>query len=467
MSGNESLWRSNMAKLKQISWPNLEDDLAPEALTEVTMKERKAKILNRMKTAGVECLIIYADLEHGSNFEYLVGFLPRFEEALLVLHATGEAYLILGNENLNKASKARIKNIPIHMPFFSLPNQPMNDRTVEEILGQSGIDNAKTIGIVGWKNFTSPVMENSKLFDTPNYLISAIQTIAPDAELTNETRLFIGDNGARTTMNANEFAHYEFGAALAGNCILDAMKEIRVGCSEMEIAENLSAYGQPHNVVTIMASGERFVGANIYPSNKKIQLGDTISMTTGFKGGLESRGAFAIAAADELPIGQKDYLEKIVYPYFDTVCHWLDSIHIGILGAELYQEIEAVFPSETYGWHLNPGHLCADEEWMSSPIYPGSLEKIRSGMLFQIDIIPSVPLYNGVSAESGIFLADEKLRKEIEEQYPDLWHRLKKRRKYMAEVLGIKLKEEILPTSAATAFCNPFLLDKSSAIVNA
>ncbi|MBM9834444.1 Xaa-Pro aminopeptidase, partial [Enterococcus faecalis] len=82
-----------------------------------------------------------------------------------------------------------------------------------------------------------------------------------------------------------------------------------------EIAENLSAYGQPHNVVTIMASGERFVGANIYPSNKKIQLGDTISMTTGFKGGLESRGAFAIAAADELPIGQKDYLEKIVYPY--------------------------------------------------------------------------------------------------------------------------------------------------------
>ncbi|MBM9832682.1 aminopeptidase P family N-terminal domain-containing protein, partial [Enterococcus faecalis] len=186
-----------------------------------TMKERKAKILNRMKTAGVECLIIYADLEHGSNFEYLVGFLPRFEEALLVLHATGEAYLILGNENLNKASKARIKNIPIHMPFFSLPNQPMNDRTVEEILGQSGIDNAKTIGIVGWKNFTSPVMENSKLFDTPNYLISAIQTIAPDAELTNETRLFIGDNGARTTMNANEFAHYEFGAALAGNCILD------------------------------------------------------------------------------------------------------------------------------------------------------------------------------------------------------------------------------------------------------
>ena len=48
-------------------------------------------------------MLIYGDLEHGSNFEYLTGFLPRFEEALLAVHQNGTAYLLLCNENLNKS----------------------------------------------------------------------------------------------------------------------------------------------------------------------------------------------------------------------------------------------------------------------------------------------------------------------------------------------------------------------------
>ena len=35
-----------------------------------------------MQEENFDILVIYADLEHGSNFEYLCGFLPRFEEAL-------------------------------------------------------------------------------------------------------------------------------------------------------------------------------------------------------------------------------------------------------------------------------------------------------------------------------------------------------------------------------------------------
>lgn len=49
---------------------------------------------------------MYADKEHGGNFEYLTGFIPRFEEALLVLHREGEAVLVLGNENLKLAAFA-------------------------------------------------------------------------------------------------------------------------------------------------------------------------------------------------------------------------------------------------------------------------------------------------------------------------------------------------------------------------
>ena len=81
-------------------------------------------------------------------------------------------------------------------------------------------------------------------------------------------------------------------------------------------------------------------------------------------------------------------------------------------------------------------------------------------MLFQIDIIPSVQGYAGVSCESGIFLADEKLRADIRQMYPEIWHRIQKRRKYIQNELGISLSEEILPTSSATAYLRPFMLDK-------
>ncbi|MCB6314262.1 Xaa-Pro aminopeptidase, partial [Gordonibacter pamelaeae] len=67
---------------------------------------------------------------------------------------------------------------------------------------------------------------------------------------------------------------------------------------------------------------------------------------------------------------------------------WLETIKIGINGNDLYEAIEAVLPKKAYGWTLNPGHLCADEEWMSSPVYPASKEVLKSGMLLQIDIIP-------------------------------------------------------------------------------
>ncbi|VTR51880.1 Uncharacterised protein [Serratia fonticola] len=58
---------------------------------------------------------------------------------------------------------------------------------------------------------------------------------------------------------------------------------------------------------------------------------------------------------------------------------------------------------------------------MSSPIYQGSQQKLLSGMILQIDIIPSVPNFGGVSAESTVLLADEQLKLEIQRQYPQLW----------------------------------------------
>ena len=456
-----------MIKLKEIEAPKPEEGLIPVMLSDETMQNRKARLLENMQKDGFDAVVVYADLEHGSNFEYLCGFLPRFEEALLILHANGKAFLVLGNENLNKAGKARIEAVPIHMPHFSLPNQPMQtEKSVAQILASCEVEDAEKIGLIGWKNFTSHVEDNHLLFDLPYFLVEALKTVCGKAQFANAAYLLIGENGVRTTNNANEFAHYEYGAALAGNCILKTMDRLKVGKTEMEMAETLAADGQRHSVVTIMATGARFEKANLYPGNKQIQCGDKISITTGFKGGLQSRAGYAVECAEQLPEKEQDYLKAVAIPYFQAVKTWLETIKIGINGNDLYEAVEAVLPKEDYGWTLNPGHLCADEEWMSSPIYPQSEETLQSGMLFQIDIIPSVNGYGGVSCESGILLADEQLRKAIAKEYPAVWERIVKRRAYMQEVLGIRIQEDVLPTSMATAYLRPYLLKKEMALAS-
>jgi len=453
-----------MIQLQTVPAPRTFPDVAPVLLTDATLLERKNRVLARINEAGLDALVIYADKEHGSNFEYLTGFVPRFEEGLLILDKTGAATVILGNENLKMAKHSRIPVELKHCPFFSLPNQPMeNEASLERLFGEAGLSAYGRIGVVGWKMFTASGTDNKQLFDLPYFIVEALKNSTP-ATLENATHLFIGGNsGARITNNANEIAHYEYGANLASTCMLKAMDAVVPGIRETELGALLAAEGQYQTVVTIAAAGQRFEKANFYPTYKKLERGQPLSMTTGFKGGLSSRTGFVIADESELPEGQNDYLDRVAKPYFAAVASWLETIHTGMPGGEMYAHIEQVLNKAQYGWHLNPGHLSADEEWMSSPIYPGSAETLKSGMILQIDIIPSVPGYTGVSAEESIALADEDLQEKIQAAYPDLWSRIVTRKAYIRDVLNIRLADEVIPLSNTVAYLRPFLLAKEQA----
>lgn len=132
-------------------------------------------------------------------------------------------------------------------------------------------------------------------------------------------------------------------------------------------------------------------------------------------------------------------------------------------GRELYQLVENVFPKRDYHWHLNPGHLVSDEEWMSSPVYSDSNQILKSGMIFQIDIIPSIKGYTGVSAEECVALADEELQKAIKMEYPALWDRISARRSYLINELNIELSQDVIPLSNTVAYIRPFFLAKDQA----
>lgn len=452
-------------RLQPVSPPKTDALLTPINLTNETLLHRKQNLMTAMREQHVDSVIIYADREHGDNFEYFTGFVPRFEEALLIVHQSGKAYVLLGNENMKMAAYSRIDVEAIHVPFFSLPNQPMkDDARLEDYFQAADISTGKKVGVIGWKLFTSTSYQNQYLFDLPYYLIDTLKHL--EIELFNFSEVLISpEKGIRTVNNANEIAHFEYGAALAGRSLLDALDHIDLGKTEIEIAGLLASGGQPQTVTTICATGDRFTDAVVYPRNKAIQLGDKMSLTIGFKGGLSSRSAYAVSAASELPVKEQDYVAKVVTPYSRALATWLQTIQIGISGDFLYQNIQTVLPQEDFHWELNPGHFTATEEWLASPFYPDSTCTVKSGQIFQIDIIPSVAGFAGVSAEEGIAIADKDLRTEIQTDYPLVWERIMRRRNYLKKELGIELSEEILPMSDTLAYYRPYLLDKTAAMV--
>lgn len=453
--------------LSTLPQPPVWHEVSSVTLSDTTLAQRKEKVLARMAQQGIDTLVVYADKEHGGNFEYLTGFIPRFEEALLVLHQGGEAVLVLGNENLKLAPHARMESRVIHAPWFSLPNQPMDNRaSLPELLCEAGLTGEKRVGLAGWKLFTGAGDDSLRMFDLPAFIVDALRLAVPAAELLNATAIFIApDGGARITSNANELAHYEYGANLASTAILTALNAIAPGKTEKQIGALLAAEGQPNNVVTIAATGDRFAHANLYPGDKAIQRGDKFSLTASYKGGLSSRAAYVVQDESELAPEVADYLEIVAKPYFKAVVAWLENLRIGMRGGEMYDLIEQVLPKAEYRWHLNPGHLVADEEWLCSPIGPGSAARLQSGMILQVDIIPSRPGYAGASIEDTVALADDDLRAALKADYPALWQRIVARRAFIEDEIGIRLPDEVLPFSNTLGYLRPWLLDKTRALV--
>ncbi|WP_091264843.1 M24 family metallopeptidase [Alkalibacterium thalassium] len=329
------------------------------------------------------------------------------------------------------------------------------------VLQETDIDTSSQVGLVGWKLI--PGM--ARQFDISQFIVSALETVAGKDKLVNATALLVGpENGARVTINANEAAHYEYGAALASDAVLDAMNGLTVGVSELEMGNRLNRDGQYNNVVTIGAFGDRFIKGNLYPTDNRLVKGDKVALTVSYKGGLSSRSGYAVTNEEELAGVDEGYLEEVVMPYFEAYHYWLTNLKIGLRGGDFYDAFNNFYPQDTYGWHLCPGHLTADEEWLSSPFYKGSEAVVQSGMLFQVDFIPSQTGHNGVSAESTVLLADDELKQAIRVDYPDMWKRIESRRAYLRDELGIQLPEDVLPMAGTLAYYRPYMLNNEYAL---
>ena len=441
-------------------------DQAPEIPVEVYLR-RKEKVLERMGAQGYDYVVFYADREHYSNFDYMVGFDPRFEEALLVLDKSGEAWLLLGNECYGMYRNSRIPAQGVLCQALSLPNQPIGQFTsMAEMLGNLGIGPGSRVGVVGWK-LIYPVYGSIHHFDAPAFLIDALREIAGAEAVRNVTDWFIHPGyGLRTINGADEIAAMEFGAAYASASAQNVLLNFRTGMTELEASRLFMNGGLPFACHPKVLSGSRMDLGMVSPTTHEIRLGDRFQVSIGLRGGLTNRRGFVAYSEEDLAPEARDYLETEAKPYFAAVCSWYEQIGIGVTGGELYDTIQTLIPKERYGWSLNPGHLIGTEEWLSSPIFLGSDIPIRSGMCVQMDIIPvSDRRYASPNCEDGIAIADEALRGDLKQRYPKVYARIEARRKFMEEQLHIHLKPEVLPLSNLTGLYRPFMLNREKALV--
>jgi len=179
----------------------------------------------------------------------------------------------------------------------------------------------------------------------------------------------------------------------------------------------------------------------------------------GYWGSNIARGGFLAESAADLPAAAGDYVDKLVAPYFACACEWYETIGIGVTGGQLYDLVRRRLGDPFFGVQLNPGHFIHLDEWPSSPVWDGSEVVLRSGMTLQIDIIPATgTAYHTTNIEDGVALADEAARADLAARYPEAWARIARRREFMADRLGIRLRPEVLPLSDLAGYLPPYWL---------
>lgn len=413
--------------------------------------------------------VVYGDREHAANLAYLTGYDPRFEEALLIVPGIGDPWLLVGNEGWSYAAISPLCLHKLLYQNFSLPGQPRGkSQPLEAIFRAAGIRSGSRVGVVGWKYFSSGDSQDyTHWLDIPSYIADLLRDlVGQSGDVVNLTHTVINPaDGLKAINEVEQLACFEYSASYASQSVRNVLFGLRAGMSERDAVRLMELDGQPLSVHLMLSSGERTKYGLASPSNRVIQQGDPITVALGLWGALNARAGFAVAHPDELPEGIHDYVEKLVKPYFRAAVAWYETVGIGVRGGDLYDAVHEIIGDAFFGVHLNPGHLIHLDEWVDSPVFAGSDIPLRSGMALQVDIIPATGTpYFTTNIEDGIALADVNLRAAFQHQYPHAWNRIQARRSFMENVLGIRLKPEVLPFSNIPAYLPPFWLSPQLAL---
>jgi hypothetical protein len=441
--------------LRDVAVPDFGVPIDAPRIPAATYEKRCREAYQR---AECDWLVVYGDREHLANIAFLSGYDPRFEEALLLLGPRDKRVLVVGNEGEAYAPLAGLPGLDIGLAqSLSLMGQ---DRSLKPnlaaVLREAGLSRGQTIGLAGWKYFEPTEWDDPSpgLF-VPHYLAAMLSRIAGGAEALKDATpvLMHPATGLRSTIDVDQIALHEWGAARASAAVWRIVTGARLGQSEMEAARAMGYAGEVLTAHVMVATGDSnhpVVGLRS-PTSRVIRRGDGVTAGAGFWGGLSARAGL-IADADETFL-------KTATAYFAGLVAWYETADIGATGKAIFETVGAALAPGGLRSALNPGHLTGHDEWVHTPIRPGSDEPIASGMPFQVDIIPTpMPAGWALNCEDGVVFADAALRAELKVHHPAAVERIDARRRFVRDELGIPIKDSILPLSSTPLCLPPFWL---------
>jgi hypothetical protein len=451
--------------LTQINLPDFGLPVVEPTLQRSLYQARIDRLRSALADRELDAAVIYGDREHVANISWATGYDPRFEEALLVVTRDRRPVLMAGNEGYPYAEIAAGDFDRVLWQQLSLMGQPRDkDKGLVPLLQQAGLRPGMAIGLAGWKGFEDEAGRyDPQWFETPHYLVATLKSFGPVRNIADV--LMNPVDGLRILNEADQLARFEYASTLSSQGIKNFVLGARPGSSEYEACRNLGLNGFPLAVHVNMCSGPRAKYGLPSPSTRVMEQGDPIVVGLGLMGALNCRAGFLARDENDLPIGIRDYVAKLVAPYFASAVAWYETIGIGVTGGEVYERVMAHVGDPFFGIGLNPGHYIHLDEWVHSPMKKNSTIKLRSGMALQCDIIPATGTdYFMSNIEDGIALADDALRAAMARSHPEASARITARRAFMMDVLGIRLKPEVLPLSNMAAWLPPFWLSPQKAM---
>ena len=374
-----------------------------------------------MATGGYDHLVVYADREHSANLACLTGFDPRFEEAILIVGA-GAA-----TRRSSSATSARgmagAAPLPMRRHLVPGPEPARASRATGR--GRSR-RSWPTEGIGPGAASASSAGRRTPdraMLDVPSYLVDELRRpVGRRGVVENATELLIdAGDGLRVDQRGRA------AGGVRGGRLPDVRRASAASCpasgpgmTERDAVALLGWDGTPLSCHLMLTAGARAPVRAAQPRRPGASSAATRSRTAfGIWGALNCRAGFVVEDAVELPEGIRDYVERLVGPYFEAVAEWYAALHVGQTGGALHEIIERRLGDPFFGIFLNPGHQLHLDEWVNSPIWPGSTVELRSGMAFQVDIIPATgTAYFTTNIEDGIALADGSLRGRVRGAVP-------------------------------------------------
>ena len=234
---------------------------------------------------------------------------------------------------------------------------------------------------------------------------------------------------------------------------------LRPGMTEREAVRLLDWNGMPLSCHLMLTAGPRASLGLLSPGDRPIERGDPFTSAFGIWGALNCRAGFVVEDAAELPAGIRDYVERLVGPYFEAVAEWYEALRIGQTGGALQAIIDRHLGDPFFGIFLNPGHQIHLDEWVNSPV--GRAPRSSCAPAWRSRSTSSRRpgrAYFTTNIEDGVALADEALRAAFADRLPGGVGADRGAPPFMRDALGIDLHPDVLPFSNIPAYLPPFLL---------